>query len=447
MTDQKIIVAKFGGTSLADAQRIRHVVKIIHADPARRCIVVSAPGKRFKGDTKVTDLLKQWVECPDKREHIFSTIRERFTEIVRELGLSLDINALLGQILAKAKYRDQKRLLHFMMSRGEWLSAQIVAAACDFEFVDAADVIHFTSGRFDMELTMKMEGLFNRTARAQRGIVIPGFYGTSYSSRLRMTGGRICTFSRGGSDITGSIMAVIIGASVYENWTDVDGVLSADPRIVKNPRLIREMSYVELRELSYRGADVFHTDAAWWVWDNNIPTHIRNTAHPESEGTWIRPTSGAAAGVVTGIAARNGFTVLTIRKYDMQFGYLHKLTGVFYRLRIDIAHVLDSVDTVSFVISSEDFRAKRERIEQELERSCEPDRIDVEEDVMIVCTVGLRMKHAHGVAGRLTTAVGKVGASMSIIDQSAAENNITIGVKEVDGVRVINAIHDEFVPQ
>ncbi|OGG79912.1 hypothetical protein A3A39_03825 [Candidatus Kaiserbacteria bacterium RIFCSPLOWO2_01_FULL_54_13] len=439
------IVAKFGGTSLADAARIQHVVRVIRSDPTRTCVVVSAPGKRYADDTKITDLLEGWVNASEnQRESIFEEIRIRFIEIVKVLGLSLDIDELFDNILKKAKRLkwNKKLLFHFMRSRGEWLNAQIVAAACDFEFVDAADFISFTwRGQFDMHRTIRRADKLHLSEKAKNGIVVPGFYG-------RTPWRTVCSFSRGGSDITGTIVAVLVNADEYENWTDVEGVLQADPRIVSDAKKIDEMTYAELRELTFMGASVFHQDAAAFVWKAGIPTHIRCTMTPGKAGTLVVSSLDGTPGTITGIAGKNGFTVLTLEKYgvDEEIGFLYRLAGVFKELGISIDHAPGTVDTMSVVIDSEQFRQKRKEILKRIQRRCEPDKIRVLEDVTLICTVGLGMKNIPGMAGRLMSAVGRAGVSIELINQGASEINIVIGVQKEDGDRAIRAINDEFFP-
>lgn len=444
MAEDRLLVAKFGGTSLADGLRISRVADIIKSDPARTCIVVSAPGKRFTHDEKVTDLLETWCRSSGlERTAIFDVISERFEGIVRDLDIGLDMSALLQRMLGEARCIEDypERMLHFMRSRGEWLNAQIVAAACGFEFVDAEDVIAFTHRKFDLHKTGQWARHVELSEKARRGIVLPGFYG-----RTTGTTGDVWTFSRGGSDITGAIVAALVGASVYENWTDVDGMLQADPRIVPGAEKIDRMSYGELRELAYMGASVFHQNAAAFVWRAGIPTHIRNTMAPERDGTLVEVDPIRKSGAVTGIASRNGFTVVTVEKYglDEEIGILRRFVGVFSDLKMSVFHAPGSIDTMSVVVDSKAFREKRPEIEETIRRICQPEKIRVSDDLALICVVGLGMQNVPGTAGRVTTAIGRSGANIELINQGASEINITVGVRESDCAAAVQAIHYEF---
>ncbi|MBI4087804.1 aspartate kinase [Candidatus Kaiserbacteria bacterium] len=444
MAEGRLLVAKFGGTSLADGPRIRRVADTIRSDPARTCIVVSAPGKRFVHDEKITDLLEKWCKSSDpERAVIFGVISERFEKIVRDLDIRIDLNALFQRMLGEARCIEDypERLLHFMRSRGEWLNAQIVAVACGFKFIDAEDVIAFTHRKFDLHKTGQWARHIELSEKAHRGIVLPGFYG-------RTTGapGDVWTFSRGGSDITGAIVAALVGASVYENWTDVDGMLQTDPRIVPEAATIERMSYSELRELTFMGASVFHQDAARFVWQGGIPTRIRSTMTPEKNGTLIEVAPAKEPGEVTGIAAKNGFTVITVEKYgvDDEIGALHRLIGIFSGLNMTIFHAPGSVDTMSVVVDSMEFHQKKADVVERIRRICQPDNIRISDDLALICVVGVGMKHVPGTAARLTSAIARAGVSIELLNQGASEINITVGVSESNRAAAVQAIWHEF---
>ncbi len=444
-----IITAKFGGSSLADTSCIRHAVDIIKSNPSRKCIVVSAPGKRSSEDEKVTNLLLAAANAANENERaeLFTPIKERFAEIIRELNLSLDIDSLIQQVLGEANNlaSHPEVLKDFLASRGEWLNAQIVAAVSGFEFIDAAKFITFVHGKFSLEHSVRRAKHMNLSEIVSRGAVIPGYYGR------RGSDGPIQTFDRGGSDITGAIVASLVGASVYENWTDTDGMLTSDPRIVPEARRIQSMSYEELRELSYMGASVFHPDAARFVWKAGIPTHIRNTDKPNEEGTLIS-VDHKPERRVTGIAAKNSFSIVTLKKYgvDDEIGALYRFTKIFSDHKVPVFHAPGSVDSMSVVVETMAFNKIWGQISDAVNKICKPDEIKVEHNVALICIVGVGMQKQPGTAAKVMVALAHAKVNILLINQGASEINIIIGIKAIDKKRALSFLHrelfEEFVP-
>ena len=425
---------------MADGNVMNAVKKIINSDPARRFIVVSAPGKRFGGDIKVTDLL---YACYDEIvetgtcEKAFSKIRARFESIVKELNLEMDIKAVLDETelrLEKEKSKD------FTASRGEYLSARIMAKVLDAKFIDAEDVVFFREdGQLDDDRTYK------EIAASVSGVklaVFPGFYGTG-------TDGKVKTFSRGGSDISGAVVARAVNATVYENWTDVSGFLACDPRIVNNPKRIKALSYKELRELSYMGANVLHSESIFPVRKANIPIVIKNTFRPDDEGTAILPISQYKpdGNVVTGIAGKKNFTVILIEKNHMntEIGFVRKVLSVLEREGVSVEHIPSGIDTMSVVLDSEEIAGYTlERIIEGIKYDAEPDVIRVMEDVALIATVGHGMSSSIGTSARLFKAMAEAKVNAKMIDQGSSELNIIVGVKNEDCEKCIAAIYHEF---
>ena len=431
-------VAKFGGSSVADAAQLRKVQSIVRQDPERRVVVVSAPGKRTPDDEKITDLLYRCHECiGDEKAFnaVFQGIANRYLEIVKELGLSMDLEKDLAAVRAKMK---QSTTPDYAASRGEYLNAKIAACLFDSEFVDASDVIRFdASGRYDINETVA--AIAGRLT-ADRAFVVPGFYGA-------LPDGSVKTFSRGGSDITGALIARGIRADVYENWTDVSGVLMADPRIVPSPRYIPRLSYRELRELAYMGATVLHEDAVFPVIDVNIPVHVRNTNLPGDPGTMIVKEPDGAVGTITGIAGRKGYTVIALEKHLMnrEIGIGRRLLTALERQRVSLEHMPTGIDTVSLVIESSYLdRGRLELVLEEIRTECRPDRIEVFDNMALVATVGHGMLHTPGVAGRLFGALAAVNVNVRMIDQGSSGINIIIGVDTSDFEKAILSIYKEF---
>lgn len=437
-----IKVCKFGGTSMADANSINQVINIIKSDNSRRYIVVSAPGKRFKDDIKVTDLLykcyNEVVETGSCAKS-FSIIRDRFTEIVKDLNLDLDIKSILDE--TEKGINEEKESADFAASRGEYLSARILACALGFDFLDATEIIRFDSkGNFnDSYSDDKMKTKLCPLERA----VVPGFYGkNSY--------GKVKTFSRGGSDVTGSIIASGVDADLYENWTDVSGFLVCDPRIVPEAKVIKCISYKELRELSYMGASVLHAEAIFPVMKKRISINIRNTFKPEDEGTMIVSSEkylNFENTIITGIAGKKDFTVLFIEKSLMnaQVGFIRKILSIVEHHGICVEHCPSGIDTLSIVIASEYLEnGILNDVVNEIRETVAPDYIHVIENVSLVATVGHGMARKSGVAARLFGALAKENVNIQMIDQGSSELNIIVGVANADYQKTIKAIYSEF---
>ncbi len=432
-------VVKFGGSSLASAEQFQKVADIIHADSDRRYVVPSAPGKRFSSDTKVTDMLYACYRLAEEGKDFkkeLAAIATRYQEIIDGLGLKLSLKDEFEVIEKnfKAKAGD-----NYAASRGEYLNGLVIASYLGFEFIDAADVIRFKdNGEFDSELTNEILG--QRLADLKCAVV-PGFYG-AYAD------GKVKTFSRGGSDITGSIVARAIKADVYENWTDVSGFLVADPRIIKNPEVIETITYRELRELSYMGAGVLHEDAIFPVRREGIPINIRNTNKPEDEGTWIvESTCQKAKYVITGIAGKKGFCAVNIEKAMMnsEIGFGRKVLQAFEDNGISFEHVPSGIDTMTIFIHQDEFMDKEQKVVSAIHRLASPDSVDIEADLALIAVVGRGMKSTRGTAGRIFSALAHANVNVKMIDQGSSELNIIIGVSNDDFKEAITAIYDIFV--
>ncbi|MDI6618545.1 MAG: aspartate kinase [Clostridiales bacterium] len=434
-----IIVAKFGGTSLADAGRFKRVKSIVQSDGRRRFIVPSAPGKRSKDDFKITDML---YECREKAkldmpfDDIFDIISKRYTDIINELGLNLDINKNLKDIKNNIK-RGASR--DYTASRGEYLNAFILSCYLGMDFVDASEVILFDEcGNFDADRT---NDVLSECLSKKDYAVIPGFYGS-------MPDGRIKTFTRGGSDVTGAIVARGIDACLYENWTDVSGFLVADPRIVPGARIIENVTYRELRELSYMGATVLHEDAIFPVRKAKIPINIKNTNHPEEKGTIIADecSFGDNAPAITGIAGKKDFTAITIEKTMMnaEIGFGSKLLSIIEKHNVSFEHLPSGIDTVSLVVESSQLRGKTGIIIDEIKKECRPDSISVNPDMALIAIVGRGMANSKTAAAKIFTALAENMISILMIDQGSSGINIIVGVKDGDFERAIRAIYHAF---
>ncbi len=433
-------VVKFGGSSLADAKQFRKVADIIHADPERCYVVPSAPGKRFPEDTKVTDLLYQCYERVVTGEDFakaFAPVRERYDGIIRELGLSLSLEdeyVKIGSDFMAGANRD------YAASRGEYLSGIVLANYLGYTFVDAAKGIFFDNkGNFDGDVTNACLGaILDRTPKA----VIPGFYGA-------MPDGSVKTFSRGGSDFTGSVVAKAVGASLYENWTDVSGFLVADPRIVKNPEGIEVITYSELRELSYMGAGVLHEDAIFPVRSANIPINIKNTNAPQDKGTLIVPSAkdSPAKYLITGIAGKKDFSVISIEKDRMnsEKGFMRKLLQVLENHEIFPEHIPTGIDTVSVVVNSKELDGQRDKLVARLKETVHPDHFEIIDGLALIAVVGRGMKSAKGTATRVFAALSHADINIRMIDQGSSELNIIVGIDEKDFERAIQVIYDVFI--
>ena len=435
-----IKAVKFGGSSLADAQHFRRVAEIVRADPARRYVVASAPGKRDRDDIKVTDMLYRCYEKARAREDItgdFERIAERYQTIIRDLGLDFDISGELAYICDGINHHTGR---DFAASRGEYLSSLILAKYLKYDFIDAESVIFFKeNGSFDSE---KTHHALQEELKQHERAVIPGFYGV-------MPNGTIKTFSRGGSDVTGSIVAEAAEAELYENWTDVSGCLMADPRIVDNPRPIRTVTYRELRELSYMGASVLHEEAIFPVRAAGIPINIRNTNDTSAPGTMIVAGTGEydAQTVITGIAGRKGFSVITIEKDMMnaEIGLGRKVLDVLEDNEISFEHLPSGVDTMSVIVASSELEGRREKLIASINRICRPDSIVCEDGLALLAVVGRGMVKARGTAARVFDAISGAGVNIRMIDQGSSELNIIVGVEEKDLECALRAIYREFV--
>lgn len=436
---QGVRVCKFGGTSLADAAQFRNVRAIVEADPARRFVVPSAPGKRSADDEKVTDLLYAcWNAVAAGRSFAepFGAVRARFEAIARELALDVELRETFEAV--------ERRLPHsgadYAASRGEAIGGLLLARFLGYEYVDAGDVVRFdATGRLDLPTTER--ALRERLGGAGRRAVVPGFYGS-------MPDGRIKTFSRGGSDITGAIVARACDAAVYENWTDVPGLLMADPRIVANPRTIEVLTYAELRELSYMGATVFHTEAVFPVLDIGVPIHIRDVNQPDHSGTLIVPRIETyARSGVTGIAGRRGFTIVTLTKTLMneERGFGRRLLQVVEREGISFDQVASSIDSMSIVMDRAQVTGRLDSLLSSFHQEFEPDGVDVSGDIALIATVGRGMAHRPGIAARVFAALAGEQINVRMIAQGSSEMNIIVGVQDEDYARAIRAIYAAFV--
>lgn len=432
-------VVKFGGSSLASAEQFKKVGDIIRADKERKFVVPSAPGKRFKDDTKVTDMLYGCYSLAEKDEDFsgaLNKIKERYEEIINGLDLKLCLD---DEFKIIEKNFKEKAGSDYAASRGEYLNGIIMAEYLGFEFIDSATVIFFDEeGNFDADKTNKI--LSGRLSECENA-VIPGFYG-AYAD------GSVKTFSRGGSDVTGSIVAKAVKADVYENWTDVSGFLIADPRIIDNPEGIDTITYTELRELSYMGASVLHEDAIFPVRKEGIPINIRNTNAPEDNGTWIvGSTCQKSKYVITGIAGKKGFCAINIEKDMMnsEIGFGRKVLEVFEDNDISFEHVPSGIDTMTVFVHQDEFMHKEQKVVAGINRICSPDSIDIEADLALIAVVGRGMKSARGTAGRIFSALAHSKINVKMIDQGSSELNIIIGVANADFEDAIKAIYDIFV--
>ena len=436
-------VVKFGGSSLADANQFRKVADIIKSDDKRRYVVPSAPGKRFSDDIKVTDMLYKCCELAGSGVDFtedFQIIKDRYNGIISDLGVDISLDEDFDIIVNELKSRPAK---DYAASRGEYLNGKVLAAYLGFNFVDAADVIIFdTKGQLLLDETVK-------AVRAQLkdldNAVIPGFYG-------KTTEGVIKTFSRGGSDVTGSIIANAVNAEIYENWTDVSGFLVADPRIVENPEAIETITYRELRELAYMGASVLHEDAIFPVRSAGIPINIRNTNRPEDAGTMIVSNdydfSRESLGhTITGIAGKKGFSTINIEKAMMnnELGFGMKVLNVLYQNGISFEHMPSGIDTMSITVDSAKLEPVREKVLAEIRREVNPDHLEIEDNIAILAVVGRRMKNTRGTVARVFAAMAHARINVKLIDQGSSELNVIIGVSESDLPEAIRRIYDMFI--
>ncbi len=432
-------VVKFGGSSLASAEQFKKVGNIIKSDPDRKYVIPSAPGKRFAKDVKVTDMLYHCYETAMTETDfrgLLEQIKARYNEIIQGLSLDMSLDDEFKTIETAFKNKEG---IDYAASRGEYLNGLVMAKYLDYEFIDPVKYIFFREdGQLDQEKTYNTLGRkLNKVERA----VIPGFYGCGAD-------GKVQTFSRGGSDVTGSVVAKAVLADVYENWTDVSGVLVADPRIIENPKPIHTVTYKELRELSYMGASVLHEDAIFPVRTEGIPINIRNTNAPEAEGTFIvESTCVKPEYTITGIAGKKGFVSITIEKDMMnaQVGFGRRVLEAFEKEGVSFEHMPSGIDTLTVFVHQDEFQQKEQAVLANLHRAVHPDSVEMEGDLALVAVVGRGMKATRGTAGRIFSALAHANVNVKMIDQGSSELNIIIGVQNKDFEAAIKAIYDIFV--
>ena len=434
-----IKVAKFGGSSVSDAVQLRKIKNIVESDDEIKYVVVSAPGKRFQDDTKVTDLLYLVKASQDQNvdySHFLDIIKERYIESAKGSGIDIDYDKEF-EIISE-KMAKKEATTDYLASRGEYLNGKLIAKLLGYDFVDPAGLIRFNKkGQLDEEETDK--NLYDELSKHEHA-VIPGFYGTDIN-------GEIKTFSRGGSDITGALVARAMSAKVYENWTDVSGFLVADPRIIPEAKPMSKVSYQELRELSYMGASVLHDEAIYPVKQVNIPINIRNTNKPEDPGTLITDEIDPMdSNVITGIAGNKGYTVINISKHMMstEIGFVQRMASVLEDYNVCIEHIPSGIDTISVVVDSKDLEGKLEDIIEDLWSRLRPDTIEVSDDIAVIATVGRGMSARKGTAATLFTALAEAGVNIRMIDQGSSEINIIVGVSVDDFEKAVRAIYDAF---
>ena len=435
-------VLKFGGSSMADARQFEKVKSIVQADPARRVVIVSAAGKRFSDDHKLTDLLylchahlKYGVSC----DNVFDMIRSRYMEIRDDLGLQTDLETEFDALRRKM---DKGISQDELVSRGEYFAAQLMADYLGYDFLDSELWL-----KFNLDGTVDQETSYEALSRAASGrrVVIPGFYGT-------MPDGTIKTFTRGGSDITGALAAAALNADVYENWTDVSGFLMADPRIVSDPLPIERITYSELRELSYIGAQVLHEGTIFPVREKNIPLNLRNTNQPDHPGTMIRESfdeleESKDSSFITGIAGRKDFSVITITKNGMsnEVGTLRRILEILEKYQLVVEYLPSGIDSVSLVVAADKLRPCQYQILGEIQKNLKPDTIHVTEDMAIVAAVGRKMAFKPGISGKIFAALGENGINIRMITQGPEELNIIVGVDNKDFAGAIRVLYNSFV--
>ncbi|MBR1897295.1 MAG: aspartate kinase [Oscillospiraceae bacterium] len=434
-------VVKFGGSSLADAGQIKKAAAIIKGDADRRYVVPSAPGKRFKEDIKVTDMLYACYEKASLGENFkedFAQIKKRYNDIIADLGIELSLDEQFTQIEASLATAGRE----YAASRGEYLNGIVIAAYLGYTFIDAAEVIVFSEDGV-MQRHETINALRSRLRGVERA-VIPGFYGRSLSGVVR-------TFSRGGSDVTGSLVARAVHAEVYENWTDVSGILVADPRVVEDPIVIPVITYKELRELSYMGFSVLHEDAIFPVRTAGIPINIRNTNAPEDAGTLIVPDSDAASEAIlrtiTGIAGKKGFCAVNMEKGMMnsEVGFIRDVLDVFAQLNINVEHIPSGIDTLSIIADAASLAGKEEQLLSALRKAVQPEHLELEPDIAMLAVVGRGMRKTRGTAARIFAALAHGRINVKMIDQGSSELNVIVGVNEHDLNQAIRCIYDAFI--
>lgn len=432
-------VVKFGGSSLANAEQFKKVGNIIHSDVSRRYVVPSAPGKRNAKDTKVTDMLYYCYDLACKGKAFsegLGKIKARYQEIIDGLNLDLCLDHEFEEIEQNFKNKVGR---DYAASRGEYLNGIVMARYLGYPFVDAEDVIRFQdNGLLDAEATQKLlkDCLYNKEYA-----VIPGFYGSTAD-------GKVKTFSRGGSDVTGSLVAAAVVADVYENWTDVSGMLIADPRIIDDAKPINTITYRELRELAYMGATVLHEDAIFPVRTAGIPINIRNTNEPEAPGTMIVQTTCVKPQyTITGVAGKKGFVAINIEKAMMnsEIGFGRKVLQVFEDNNISFEHMPSGIDTMTILVHQDEFEQNEQNVITGINHAVHPDHIELEADMALVAVVGRGMRATRGTSGRIFSALAHARVNVKMIDQGSSEWNIIIGVKNTDFDAAIRAIYDIFV--
>lgn len=435
----KTKVVKFGGSSLADAKQFKKVAAIVKADPTRRFVVASAPGKRFSEDIKITDMLYRCYDKAAKGSDFtkeFAEIENRFNSIISELGLDFSLEEEFSHIKNSFAHRAGR---DYAASRGEYLNSKILANYLGFEFLDPAGFIFFDeSGAFDLNKTL--EALTPKLDETENA-VIPGFYGSMPNDTIK-------TFSRGGSDVTGSIVARAADAELYENWTDVSGFLICDPRIVDDPEPIHTITYRELRELAYMGATVLHEDAIFPVRSVGIPINIKNTNHPEDPGTMIvAETADSSKHIITGIAGKKGFSVLQIEKDMMnsEVGFGRNVLRALEKNGLCFEHMPSGIDTMSVIVATDALVGKERAILDEINFRVHPDKLEIENNLALIAVVGRGMRKQRGTAGKLFSALAEARVNIKMIDQGSSELNIIIGVEEEDFETATKAIYEAFV--
>lgn len=434
-----IKVVKFGGSSLADAKQFQKVSNIIHSDESRVFVVPSAPGKRYDADIKVTDLLYECYELAAAGKNIyepFLAVKDRYNEIIQGLGLNFSLKDTFDEIENNLLQSPEK---DYTASRGEYLNGLIMANFLGYDFIDAADVIFFDEhGNFD---AVKTNSILSAELLKHERAVVPGFYGTDFD-------GKIKTFSRGGSDITGSIVAAACRAVVYENWTDVSGLLMADPHIVSNPAVMKSITYRELRELAYMGASVIHEDAIFPVKKAGIPINIRNTNRPEDSGTWIvENTARRSKYTITGIAGRKNFCSIVIAKDLMhsQPDFYRKVVQCFEEKNIPLEHILSGIDTMTVIVHESKFIEHEQEVLRRITKLAQPESLEVESGISLIAVVGRSMKSQAGTAAKIFSSLADARINVRMIDQGASELNIIVGVLNEDFERAIRSIYHIFV--
>jgi len=434
----EVIVTKFGGSSLCDSNQFRKVKDIVLSDERRAYVIPSAPGKRGKGDYKITDLLylcHQHVKKALPFDELFRLIEERYITLCSELRLSIDMSKELMDLKEKIINGASEE---FVASRGEYLNGLILAEYLGYEFIDAAEIIVFKkSGRLDEIATY--DAIKSRLSKTPKA-VIPGFYGASKD-------GKVKTFSRGGSDITGAIISRGVGASLYENWTDVSGFLMADPRIVDDPKPIKEVTYKELRELSYMGANVFHEEAIFPVKNEGIPINIKNTNDPQGKGTFIlNKKSEIKPGDITGIAGKKDFTVIAIEKTLMNrdIGYCRRILSILESNSVSFEHIPSGIDSISLVIDDSELDNKIDKILEEIENQCSPDSLITHPNMALIAVVGEGIISSKGISAKVFTALTKDDINIRMINQGSSELSIIVGVENEDFENAIRAVYKAF---